>query len=533
MLSACLDARDIGSPWRSDSSGWAAGGSTIHPYSHAALAAELRYSERRVAVVIRERICGAPGCERSTAHCSDGAIDRWLKEARSWPLDFISLVLTNAADGPSVEINAGSWGTAPVYLHVRDNVLRIDWDAARLYPYLGSIVLDRPIAATVLLALGQRYSHRTIFPEIAMLTERATALWQPPHNAVRVTYPPPYARAAESRLRAGVNVARTFREILLASMRRWRASESDPVAVELSGGLDSSVVASGVAQLPAPAAHAYGMIVPGMAAVYQRVRRNEVVHRMGLRDRNFACAEHPPFGQGDPQSVEGFVPWEEFYSAAIAHMLTLAREDGISMIYTGVGGDELCSLYTGEPDVNADIDPSACPQFIRETVIDAFVTDALRERAPKALAYTSVLESGAAGARVYLRNGVWPANPLATPELVEFSRRLPLRWRRDRRLSRAVLKSFGYSRRVTHPRREHLEDFLGLMDYGLHEAASLCDRLFADSRLEAQGLIDSRAFLDAYRDYRNGNLSRRDQVLGALVLELTVRSAENARRLRL
>lgn len=532
MLSARLDARDIGAAWHSEPSGWAAGGSTIHPYSHAALAAELRYSEHRVAVVVRERIRGAPPSELNTTRCSDDKIDRWLEEARSWPLDFIALVLTNAADGPSVELTAGSWGTAPVYLHVRDGVLRIDWDATRLYPHLRSSVLDPPVAATMLVTLGQRYSYRTIFPEITMLTERATALWQPPHDAVRVTYPSPYTRAQESRVRAGADVAGTFREILFASMRRWRATESEPVAVELSGGLDSSLVASGMAQLPAPAAHSYGMIMPSAPGEYQRARRNEVVRRMGLRDRSFPGTDHPPFGQGsNRQSAQGVVPWEEFYSEAITHMLALARADGISMMHTGVGGDELCSLFTGEPDVSAHIDRSACPPFIRESVIDAYATDAKRERAPQALAYTSVLESAAAGAPVYLRNGVWPVNPLATPELVEFSRRLPLRWRRERRLSRAALKSFGYSRRVTHPRRKHLEDFLGVLDYGLHEAASLIDRFFADSRLEAQGLIDSRAFLAAYHDYRyNGNLNQRDGVLGALMLELTIRSVENARR---
>lgn len=530
MLSARLNAQDIGSAWHSELSGWAAGGSTIHPYSHSALAAELRYSERRVAVVVRERIRGAPDFERKTTHCSDEEIDRWLEGARSWPLDFIALILTNAANGPSIELKAGSWGTAPVYLHVRDDVLRIDWDATRLYPHLRSSVLDPPLAATMLVTLEHRYSCRTVFPEITMLTERATALWQPPHDAVHVTYPLPYTRPQESRLRAGADVAGTFREILLTSMRRWRATESEPVAVELSGGLDSSIVASGIAQLRAPAAHAYGMIMPSTPGVYQRARRDEVVRRMGLRDRSFPGTDHPPFSQKHQQSVEGFVPWEEFYSSAIAHMLTLTRADGIPMIYTGVGGDELCSPFTGEPEVSANIDRSACPPFIRESVIDAYATDAVRERAPQALAYTSVLESGAAGAPVYLRNGVWPVSPLATPELVEFARRLPLRWRHERRLSRAALKSFGYSRRVTHPRRKHLEDFLGVLDYGLHEAASLIDHLFADSRLDAQGLIDSRAFLAAYRDYRqNGNLNQRDGLLGAVTLELTIRSVENAR----
>ena len=158
----------------------------------------------------------------------------------------------------------------------------------------------------------------------------------------------------------------------------------------------------------------------------------------------------------------------------------------------------------------------------------------LRQRiddAPQGLSYTSVMESAAAVAPIYLRKGVWPVSPLTTPELVEFCRKLPLAWRHQRKIHRQVLTSFGYSKRVAFPRLAHLETFVGVMNYSLQTAAaSVIEDVFENSLLEAQGLIDSRALLSAYRRYRSDTAEPfSDQILSALVLELTLRSIQRRR----
>lgn len=539
MLSARLDAQDIGSEWRVAPTGWTAGQSTIQPYRHPALSAELRCSAHRVAVVVRERTRGSQDVSPANrvVSCSDDVLDRWLADAHAWPLDFVSLVLTNNGRGCSAEVRAGQWGTAPVYLHVRSGVLRIDWDVAQLYPHLRSSTLNVQIAATMLLTLGQPYSRRTVFSEITMLTERAAAHWRAPFDAVTVTYPSPLPHAHAGRLRGGADVAGTFREILLASMRRRRAADSDPIAIELSGGLDSSIVASTASLLPSPIVRSYGMIMPGRAGAYQQQRRNEVVSRSNLHDRSFACIEYPPFGpRGLRASAVGVVPWEEFYTEPTAQLLSMARADGLHAIYTGIGGDELCSYQAGEPIQRVSYNSrSNFPEFATAEITAIFRDAAERiDTAPQALTYTSVLESCAAASPLYLRNGIWPISPLSTPELVEFCRRLPWEWRHKRAISRRVLGSFGYSRRLTHPRRAHLENFLDVMDYALRDAASaLIESLFAESRLESQGLIDGRRFIESYRVYRkNGGDTHGDRILAALLLELTIRSIENAKSSR-
>jgi len=219
------------------------------------------------------------------------------------------------------------------------------------------------------------------------------------------------------------------------------------------------------------------------------------------------------------------VPWEEFYTEPTAHMLSMAREDAVHTIYTGIGGDELSSYQAGEPVARLGYNrQSSFPEFTTAAVTST-------DTAPQALMYTSVLESCAAASPLYLRNGIWPVSPFATPELVEFCRRLPWEWRHKRRIGRRVLGSFGYSRRLTHPRRAHCENFLDVMDYALRDAAApLIENLFAESRLESQGLIDGRRFIESYRVYRkHSGETHGDRILAALLLELTVRSIENAK----
>lgn len=543
MLWMELYASDLGCPWRVIPQGWAAGRSAVHPYRHEALHAELRCSPSRTAVVVRERTVGVPqdaggnGSPGEITRTTERDLDQWLDETRKWPLDFVSLVIGN-----TVKLAAGSWGTAPLYLHTAPDVLRASWDVADLYPHLRSAELDIHFASQYLLSLGHPYSRRTIFPEIARLTERARAYWRAPFERVTITYPPWLNHSVAHRLRSGANVVAAFREILEASMRRSRYDEQQPIAIEVSGGLDSSLIAAIAATLPAPAAFSYGMIMPGRPGEYQRQRRNEVVRRAGLRDREFPCQDYPPF---NPESHrvrgDGTVMWGEYYEEAVTHLLGLVRGDGTSIIYTGMGGDELCSYQYGELPADEQgrdgdvhrIFSSGVPEFVNDRVVEAYKQRHRIDDAPQALSYTSVMESAAAVAPVYLRKGVWPVSPLTTPELVEFCRKLPLAWRHQRKIHSEVLASFGFSRRVAFPKPEQLETFEGVMNHALRTAAaSVIEDVFGDSLLQAQGLIDSRALLRVYRRFcSNPAEPHIDQILGALVLELTLRSIERRRAL--
>ena len=544
MLSVRFHARDAGGAWAPAPGGWSAGRSAILPYDHPALHACMLVSPRRTAVLVRERVHGEPRPDGAPAvtRCSERRLDGELAALRSWPLDFHELLIERRGGGAEVRLRCGRWGTAPVYLTARGGTLRVDWDVTRLYPHLRSDALDPAGAALYLLSLSHPYSRRTIFPGVSMLTERATATWSPPSAHVEVAYPRPERQARARPLRRGARVAAAFREILAGSMRQRMASPDDPVAVQLSGGIDSSIVAATAAGIAPGRVRSYGLIMPGRPGGHQRARRAEVVRRFRLRDDARPCADDPPFNRrGRRVRDVAAVPWSEFYEEAVGGMLDRAAADGARLIFTGLGGDELCSPQPGETDDGEDeageaddAAASAYPPFATALLRDAYEDGAARgDEAPQALLDTSSLESVAAVARLHLKSGVWPAHPLCTPELVELCRRLPAAWRLDRVVERKVLTSLGLSPKVTYAKPQHLETFNDVMELALRRASSrVIAGLFRDSRLAEQGLVDHDRLLATYARYRRGDTTHRDRILGAAVLELTIRSVEKGRASR-
>ncbi len=542
MLSFSVHADDLAKCWRPSGLTWCAGHSVIAPYPHPALHAEMIATPRRSAVIVRESMRGIelPNCGQPPRSCTEREFDAVISDAKRWPLDFILLTMTHAEDAPALRLTSGRWGTAPIYLHAAGKVLRGDWNATRLYPFLRSTALDPGFVAQYLAALDYPYSRRTIFPEIAMLTERATASWSVPFGAPKIRYPGAEDHATARRVKAGTNVVGAMREILTASMRCWLDDDSNQVAVELSGGLDSTAVAAAAASIAPGRVRSYGMIVPGRAGVWQSRRRNAVVRRFRLRDRNFQCVDQPPF---NPRSRrirdDATVPWGEFYDEAVGVLLDLARKDGANLIFTGMGGDELCSYQHGEiandrPAAEAGTagrDAENFPKFLTAKTIDAFEQrDALIDDAPQSLLDTSVLESAAAVSTLYLTHGLWPVSPLVTPELVEFCRCLPFAWRHKRSVQRRLLASYGLGRNVAYANPKRLEDFGDVMTFAMHKASvSTIAPLFEESRLADQGYVDRAELVKAYRRARNGGDAYSDQLVGATVLELTLRAVEGQR----
>lgn len=550
MLSFRLHADDLSRRWTSRGSTWFAGRSVVAPYRHPALHADVLMSSRRTAVIVRERVRGLtyPTDEREPLRCLEGEFDHRIAQARAWPLDFVLLVISHAGDAPAVRLECGRWGTAPVYLHAANGVLRCDWDVTELYGHLGSTAFDPGFAAQYLLQLEHPYSRKTIFPEIAMLTERATATWRAPFGPPKIRYPRAEEHARAGRLKRGADVEGMFREILAAAMQRWLPGDDEHVALELSGGLDSTTVGAAAASLTTERVHSYGMIMPGEPGRWQRRRRDAVTRRFRMLDRSFPCADAPPFNPRSRRVREdATVPWGEFYDEAVGTLLDLARDDGAHLIFTGMGGDELSSYQAGELDDLDDGDAAPAedesdraplgrraqrfPSFVTPMTIDAFEQrDALIDDAPQSLMYTSVPESAAAVSTLYLKHGVWPVSPLVTPELVEFCRRLPFELRHERMAQRRVLTSFGLGRTVAYPSPKRLENFCDVMAFALRDASvPVIAPLFAESRLAEQGFVDRGKLVRAYRRAQAGDDRYDDQLLGATVLELTLRAVEHRR----
>lgn len=363
-----LSSRDLTSPPIKTLTGWSIGRSAIQPFRHVGLLAECAESASRTAFAVRERHNGSYQGVGHAGLMSESALDTYLRELRRWPLDFVCLVITKMAGRAEIKLLCGRWGTAPIYLLLRDQTLHAHWNIAALYDKLPGAKLDPIFAAKYLAELDHPYSRRTIFPHIHMLTERSTATCAPPFERVSIKYPPAETRAQAKNLKQGAKVTSMFREILLASMRSRILTEDQVVAIELSGGLDSTIVAAIASGLSEKEVRSYGMIMPGSDGGWQRLRREETVQRFGLIGRSFPATDYPPFGASSRRvTTDSLIPFGEFYDEAVGQLLDLAKSDGAEFIFTGLGGDELCTFQAGEQFgvTKKRIRMSSYPQTIR------------------------------------------------------------------------------------------------------------------------------------------------------------------------
>jgi asparagine synthase (glutamine-hydrolysing) len=548
MLRFHVRGVDLSGPWKADGGGWGAGCSYIKPFLHPALEHFSIAAAERVLIVVRERLAGVSRSAPPQSHdafevVSEEAVLDAYDAAQQWPLDYVAVQLSLRTDSPAVELRAGMWGSAPLYLVSRGGDLWGDWDPAELYAHLTSEQLSAEYAARFLVNCDQPYSRRTLIPEIQRLTERARALWTPEGDGSRLAfeYPPDAPLQSARRLKPGADPVAGFLEIVGASTRRWLTVPPDSLSAQLSGGLDSAIVAGVVAGSSPEPLRSFGLLVPGDLGAQQQRRRGELARLFDLDDHHLDVADYPLFSPEGSRVAGGrVVPWEEIFIEGFEALLSLARGAGCVVSFNGTGGDELCSLHW--PELTGDEqalrrrqltgEPADLPPFLSRQARESFSDAAPVECAPISPTFTSALEAAAAVSSMFLRQGVWPVSPLCTPELVAFCQRLPLEWREHRRIEREVLLRLGCSHNVVYPASpEHFGPFVESSVRA--QARPLFVRLFGESRLAELGLVDADRLRSTYEEHCEG-LGGHDSThfYAAAVLEMTLRSAA-ARRGRL
>ncbi|MGH4022765.1 MAG: hypothetical protein ACRDT0_26725 [Pseudonocardiaceae bacterium] len=116
-----------------------------------------------------------------------------------------------------------------------------------------------------------------------------------------------------------------------------------------------------------------------------------------------------------------------------------------------------------------------------------------------------------------LRAGIWPVSPLCSPGVLTFCDWLPVKWRRGKRLLRALLARRGLSAGFLYPRRR--ENFAHVMEHAMiHNGLPLMRSMRRGSILADQG------YLDLDRLDRRGDSLPRAGLYEAVALELSLRT---------
>jgi len=451
------------------------------------------------------------------------------KAIREWAAQYglqSLLIERPSLQRPTLRMTRNMQATCPLYALLKKGVLHLRWDPTALYDYLeGPNILDRDQCLGFL--DGQwAYDSATIFRDIVLLPERAVLEVEP--GTLNIIRPPALAVPQPQPLAVGANPVEILHAGLEQVIRRWPLV-AHRTACELSSGLDTTLVALVTAGLlPPHTLKTLGYFSEDTApAIWQR--RNETLHKIQARDY---CTPHSrSFDFSSLARGERFWP----YLTGLNHQADVSirqlAADGVRLVFSGVGGDELSALSQQEHSAGG-----ATHSFGR-VVTEAGFASLLPNSVvapddmpawPQGLVAASVQEMANLTAPAYLQNGIWYAHPLGQSELQVFAHFLPVDWRRDRHISRAVLSHLGMSDFFI--RQDPRETSLPDMNRVLAEEAML-DALFRDSILVSEGLLDLAKLKHNQKVIRkNPNIhDTAFTILTACSLELALQSLQHAR----
>ncbi|GGN85515.1 hypothetical protein GCM10011579_076540 [Streptomyces albiflavescens] len=473
--------------WRWDTDRWVSGESWIRPAHAAVLEAEL---------VPR----GGSG------------VCALVREDRGGEVEFTSLLLRP----DEVQVSAGVFGTAPLYLVAVGEDLYGSWDLADLRVHLRPDGLN-PRAVARALSRRHRYGADTLFDGVYRLTERATAVFTA--EGLTILYPEPAQHVLEPRrLRAGVDPVDVLDGLLTEVVAEWRSAVSC-AGVEVSGGADSGNVALSAAAVGFGSVHTFGLLMGGRIGRMQRERRRMMVDHLGLRDTAVPAMQYPPFVPGGVR--ERGVPHDPagaFYQEAFDVVRGHAAARGCEVIFTGGGGDEVNACHSR---TDAELPAADLVPWLGRKAIEA-LAQVDENLAPIPVLPVPTLMAFGLHNPAYLRHGIWPVAPLVHPRVVRFMEQLPHEHKQGKTMFRNRLRRAGLPESVAAPAEP--ENFLAVMESGLRRyGLPLLDDMLRESLLVDLGYVDPVALAQA-RDHAERAPVVPDLLCDTLALEVGLRS---------
>lgn len=493
MLRASLRFQDLGAPATIGRQVIEFGKSRIEPFCHSLLRTRIVASSGAITILVHERLDGdeepffvAEQLQAPNTHAD------WRKSISLFPLDFIALIIDNAER--QVEIKTSRWGSSTLYYKVDSEKLEISWNIDELLADRALNLSRREVA--LFLARQKRFDACTLVEDVGRIPPDTTVRFDSKRGAV-FSYPAPWAGVRAHHVAPSVDPSAVLFDAVAATLG-VRPLRTDQTALEISGGMDSAVVALAAREAIGPGLRSYGVVFDGPMGEAQSARRAKVVSAAQALDFPVPCHMVLPYRDGGKRSGPwAAYPEEENYPDIFNAIYSFCAEAGVTCIVSGTGGDELMPLFEGEAELDCVV---LAPISSRIPFATPALEAATQSERDSSYPVTPTSQSASAGvasrSKALMLRGIWPVNPFLSPEIIDWAAKLPHSFRRGRSLHKAILAS-----RVPNANfhtEYHKETFMPYYLDGVRRHKEALAKLIANGQSSKAGLIDAGAALSVF-----------------------------------
>ncbi|NTV31477.1 hypothetical protein HGA91_05885 [candidate division WWE3 bacterium] len=338
-------------------------------------------------------------------------------------------------------------------------------------------------------------SDETILENIYTLNENATL--EVRNGTVRKKYIPQQIDQPKQTTNHNDFLA-TFTQLLDESLQRFLPHISNPLTIGagLSGGMDSSTVAHRLLLKQNKKVDLFSLIQPPPQYDSQINRLQDFVEQFGGTFNLTHIAHHPFMTQRPSPYTESLLnPYLEIYQEPTNGLAKKCRDRGVSVLFTGFGGDELFRIddyervgFQGD-SVKSERTNDRKPIFYSDELIEKYINSPLLEKGyPLPLIPHSLRSAQRVYNPIFHSQKIWPIAPFGYAPLVEFTRSLPESLRDKKRLLHEYQKHHNFPDSYIHLQTQEFFTQIfeqGMQWYAQHYLQDLIER----SVLAQYGLI--------------------------------------------
>ncbi|MBZ9784266.1 asparagine synthase C-terminal domain-containing protein [Pseudomonas sp. REP124] len=418
------------------------------------------------------------------------------KDFSSIESESILVEMVTGEHGNVVRIISGNEGSVPIYFCTNNEKIYFSWDFKKIASTRQSVTID--IEYVVKSTFEPIYTNRTAFQGIYMLTAGTSCTFS--DSSCDYKFP---LESTELRTINSIDPDDAIYEFTNLIKNKMRSQLLNPhkMAIELSGGLDSSTVAIAIAHtFPSSTINTYGIVISDPSLIEsQCIRREEVIRHIGARDHIIKIMDHLPSLSSSAE--DKYYLNSEADGEAFDSIWAQAAKDGHHLVINGCGGDELFPQFLDEDFTTDRMRSMNDHEWHSYNKIlmnrlspkaQDILSSSLLPCAPRTSAETCLMLAMIRRAPLLLGLNLIPLYPFRDRKIIEFCRNLPTSMRVNKSLlSNFISKTMTKDTFKNYPK----ENFMHADKLALLRQKETLIALHTKFRIIEIGLIDQKTLM--------------------------------------